>query len=110
MLHKAVGTHEEAEETAVAVNFLNTVEYTADHVVTTGSLAAAEDYTYIDRLACCRVGVLFKADFRQTVSVGKQGLDCFLVGYRLGGLALHYTHCSGKSDGKFRLISRTGFL
>ena len=71
MLDKAVGAHKEAEEAAVAMDFLDTVEEAADYIVTAGGLAAAEDYTYVDGLAGCGCGIFFETDFRQAVGVGE---------------------------------------
>ena len=71
MLDKAVRAHQEAEKAAVAVYFLDTVEDTADHIVTAGSLATAQNHAYIDRLVGGGIGVLLKADFGQAVGVGE---------------------------------------
>lgn len=82
MVDKSAGSHEEAIEAAVAVDFLDSVEESGDYVVSAGSLSAREDYTYVD---WCRafsgVGVFLKLDFGETVGVREQSLDVVLIGY-----------------------------
>ncbi len=48
ILVETAGAHEEAEETAVAVYFLDAVEQTADHVVAAGGLTAGKDHAHVE--------------------------------------------------------------
>ena len=80
MVNQSAGTHQESVETAVLVYFLDTVEKTADYVVSAGGLTTREDNANIYRFAYDGIGILFKLQFGQTVSVREQLLNLFLVG------------------------------
>ncbi len=110
MVDKTAGTHEESEEAAVAVYFLDTVEKAADHVMAAGCLTAGKDHADIDRLACSGGGVLFETDFRKTVGVGEQFADSFLVSYRFCRTALYNLYGSCEHDGELGLIGCTSLL
>ncbi len=75
-----------------------------------GSLAAGEDYAYIDGLAGGGVGILLEADFGKSVGIGEYSFDCFLIGHRLSGLAFYNFHRTGEGYRQLGLICCTGFL
>ena len=90
MVYEAAGTHQEAEQAAVAMDFLDSVKQTADHIVSAGSLTTRKNYTHIDRLAGSGSGILFKTDFGKTVSIGEQTFDSSLVSNGLCRATFHY--------------------
>ena len=78
--------------------------------MTTGSLATRKNHTNVYRFGRCGGGVFLESQFGKAVSVGKQLLDFFLIGYRLCGITFHSFHRTGKHDRQLRLLSRAGFL
>ena len=110
VFNKSGRTHEEAEQAAVAMNFLDTVEKAADNVVAAGSLAAGQDYTHVYGLAGYGAVVFLKTYFGKAVGVGEQCADGILVGYGFGGLAFNDFYSAGESYGKFGLIACAGCL
>ena len=109
MIHQTARTQDEAVETVLGVQFLNSVEETGNHVVTAGSLTTRKDNTHVD---LCSVGnvALLELDQRHTISVGEQLLDVLLIVNTLCRSALLHLHGSLKSLRQFRLIGSTSQL
>ena len=110
MVDEAAGAHDEAEQAAVAVDFLDAVKYTRDDVVSAGGLASAEDDADVEGLAVEGAGDILEVELGQTVGGGEELPDVLLVGYRLGGFAGNGLHCALEGYGEFGLISSAGFL
>ena len=110
VVNETAGAHEETVEAAVAVDFLDAVEETADHIVSAGSLSAGEDNAYIDGLAGNGVGIFLESELGKTVGVGEKFADFLLVGNGMGGFAFNSLDGAGESHGQFGLVGGAGYL
>ena len=110
VFHQAGRAHEEAEETGVAVYFLDTVEEAADNVVSAGCLAAGKNHAHVQRFAGCGVGVFLEADFRKAVGVGEKLADGFSVGNGFCRVTFYYFYGGRKHNGQLGLVCCAGFL
>ena len=79
VLYETVRTHEEAIETAVGMDLLQTVEEACDDVVPTRSLTAREDDTAIDGRARGSLARSFESELGETVCVREKLGDSFLI-------------------------------
>ncbi len=105
MVDESGGTHQEAVETAFAVEALDAVENSAHHVVAAGGLATRQDYADIERLLeTLRVLVALKLDDGHAIGVWEQFLYLLLVGHGVGGLADMDFHRPLQSLGQLGLI------
>ena len=104
MVNQTTRAEDESEETVLGVELLDLVEETSDNIVTTRSLATAEDDTHVHFLGIGLCG-RFKLYDRHTIGVGEQLLNLFLVAYALCGLTFLDFDCTLKSLRQLGLIS-----
>ena len=104
MVNQTARTEDEAEETVLGIQLLNSIEKTGNHIMSTRGLTATEDDTDI-HLCCVSNVALLEFDKRHSVSVGEESLDFFLVIHALSGSTFFYLYCTLKSLWQFRLIS-----
>ena len=55
MLYQSTRPHQKAIQTIVRVEFLHLIEYSANHIVPTGSLTSTQNNTYIHCLVVCLI-------------------------------------------------------
>ena len=79
---KPAGPIRKPYETVLLVEFLKTVEDTADHIVAAGGLTTRKDDADVERLFYAdRIIVMLELYYRQSVGVREQSFDFFLIGY-----------------------------
>ena len=111
MLDKTVRSAQEAVQTAVLVQRLDAVIETADHVVTTGCLSAAEDDTHVEGLLGRHGRIIaFKGQLRHAIGGWEKFFNSILVGHRLSGFSLDRAHRAPEGDGQFGPIGQPHVL
>ena len=104
MVNQTTRTQDESEETVLGVQFLNLIEQTGNHVMTTRSLTTRQDDTNVHLLGVSLSSRLKLYD-RHTIGVGEQLLDLFLITYTLGSFTLLDLHSTLQSLWQLGLIS-----
>ena len=110
VLDETIRTHEEAIEATISVDLLHAVEDTCDDVVPARSLTTREDDTDVDGLASYCFGSCFEGQLRQTVGIGEEGGDSFLVANALSSLAKDSLDIPLESLGELRSVLATRLL
>ena len=111
VLNQTVGATQEAIQTAILVQSLDTIIEATNHIVSTGSLTATEDHAHVEGLlGRHRRVVTLKSEFGHSIGAGEEGLDSLLVCNRLSGLALDRTHRAPKCCGQFGSVSQPHIL
>ena len=105
MVYQTTGAKNETVQFAIFVQLFNTVKNTGYHIVTTGSLTTGKNYTHIHSREINGFIGIFKLNQRHPISIGKQFLDFFLIGNRLGSCAGHCFYSTCQPFRKFGLIS-----
>ena len=104
VVNQTTRTHQEAIELAVLVERLDTVIKTADNIVTTRSLTARENDTYVDSGIVLALG-RNKLYYGHTIGIGEEGLDFLLVANTLSSGTFLSLYSTLKGLGQLRLVS-----
>ena len=110
VLDETIRTHKEAIEATISVDLLHAVEDTCDDVVPARSLTTREDDTDVDGLASYCFAGCFEGQLRQTVGIGEEGGDSFLVANALSSLAKDSLDIPLESLGELRSVLATRLL
>ena len=110
VINQTSRTHKEAVEFRVGILLLQAIIETANHVVTTRSLATRKDDTDVDGSIFLLLVRGFEVYQGHTVGVGEEGFDFLLVVYTLGGCTFYDFHVTAKTCGEFGLVGSTSNL
>ena len=82
MVDEAGGAHQEAIKTAFFVEFFNSVEDSAHHVMSAGSLPSGKNYADIEGFFhTCGVLIFDELHNRHTICMGEQFFDFLLISH-----------------------------